>query len=86
MGTSDKGKSADKGTASAKGQQHEGTMTRINPETGVSETQTVTNERWRTEGKQLRAEGWTRPDDEEDSTDSGGTTDPAAGSGSGSQG
>jgi hypothetical protein len=57
----------------AQGQQKVHQMTRINPTTGEVEHQDVTQEDWRKNGQQLRAEGWTRPEDVEDpAVESGG--------------
>jgi len=47
-------------SSDAPGQQKPARIT--NATTG--ETKVITNEEWRTNGKQLRAEGWTRVDDE----------------------
>lgn len=41
------------------------TITRVNPDTGETETREVSQEEWREQGRQLRAEGWQRPDDDE---------------------
>jgi hypothetical protein len=46
--------------ADAKGQQKLHTITN----TTTGETKQVTQEDWRLNGKQYRAEGWTRPDDD----------------------
>lgn len=40
-------------------------ITRTNPDTGEEETRTITQREWRDEGRLLREQGWTRPEDEE---------------------
>ena len=53
----------------APGQQKSHTATRVNPETGQTETREFTQAEWRDRDK---AEGWTRPDEAE-GTDGGDT-------------
>lgn len=48
-----------------KGLDKEHEITRTNPETGEMETRTITQREWKDSGRQLRASGWTRPEDEE---------------------
>lgn len=51
----------------AKGQQKLHTISRTKD--GVSETRQVSQEEWRTQGKTLKADGWVRPDgDDNDET------------------
>lgn len=71
----------EKGTP--RGQLQEKTLTKYDPATGqpVTDpatgepvTMTVNNERWRTEGKTLRAEGWRAPEGEDEVEGDGGAT------------
>lgn len=57
-----------------KGQTQQHRITRTNPETGQPEEQMIDQTRWRTDGKNLRAEGWTRPDGDETDEETGETT------------
>jgi hypothetical protein len=62
---------ADKSKA-APGQQKTHTATRINPESGVSESKDFTQAEWRQRDKTA---GWTRPDGVEDDDEDGGGTE-----------
>jgi len=59
------------GQGGAKGLQKEHEMTRTNPETGEEETMMVTQADWKAQGRDLRAQGWTRPEDEDETETEG---------------
>jgi hypothetical protein len=45
-----------------KGLDKEHTIARSNPDTGGVETRVITQREWKDQGKQLRADGWSRPE------------------------
>ena len=65
----------------AAGQQKVHQATRLNPDTGATETKDFTQEAWRGRDK---SEGWTRPDGIEDEADAPVTPPAPSGSGTGS--